>query len=129
MGARSNLFFKNGNDGIGIYSHWAGKDMADAAMAVLESKAFKNRLGDSSYATRIGVQLALEQLGSQSGSETGFGLWTAESGVPDNEFGIIVIDVNTGKIAVTNNPQSVGPAEWLDSPTVAVLKKRMSFNE
>ncbi len=55
MGDRSNVFFKNGAHGVGVYGHWAGLAMADAAMAVLASKAFKARLGDANYATRIGV--------------------------------------------------------------------------
>lgn len=104
MGDRANLQFKSDEGTIGIYGHWAGTDMAAAAMAVINNPKFQARIGDSSYANRIGVQTALEALGSLSKEETGFGLYVGTN-VPDNDgYGIVVIDVETGTVSVDGSP-------------------------
>ena len=125
MGDRSNLFFRSGRDGIGVYAHWSGEAMADAAMRVVRSKAFQERLGDEHYALRIGVQIVLESLGASSKSDTGFGLWTPATGPDDNEYRWIVIDVDTGDLFVAKNWKKPLPAERVAQPTAAEIRKRM----
>ena len=125
MGDRSNLFFRSGRDGIGVYAHWSGEAMADATMRVLKSKAFKARLGDASYAMRIGVQLVLEELGAESKSETGFGLWTPATGPDDNEYRWVILDVDTGELFVAKNWKKPLPSERVAKPTTAEIRRRM----
>lgn len=110
MGDRSNLFFHSSpdsEDGIGIYGHWTGTDMADAAMAVLNNPAFLARCDDASYAMRIGIQTALETLGADSKSETGFGLWTTAMGPCDNSYAIVHIFVGGNKPVVRVDGENI----------------------
>ena len=125
MGDRSNIFFRNGKGGIGVYAHWAGLSMADAAMRVIQSKAFKARVGDANYATRIGVQIVLDALGAEVGSDTGFGLWTPLSGADDNEHNYVVVDVMDGSVFVAKDWRKPKKTERVAKPTKAELRKRM----
>jgi hypothetical protein len=125
MGDRSNVFFRSGKDGVGVYAHSCGELMADAAMCVLKSKAFNQRLGDVHYAMRIGVQLVLETLDADSSSDTGFGLWTPSTGPDDNEYRWVVIDVHSGDVFVAKNWKKPLPSERVAHPTVAEIRRRM----
>jgi hypothetical protein len=126
MGDRSNLYFRNGDSGVGVYAHWAGLQMAEAAAAVIANPAFKARVGDISYATRIGVQTALEALGVKSGEETGFGLWTSATGPDDFEYPFIVIDLETGDCFVTREWKNPTDSDKLANPTAESIAARMS---
>jgi hypothetical protein len=126
VGDRSNLYFRDGDDGVGVYAHWAGTGMAAAAMAVLKSKAFKARLGDTSYALRIGVQTALESLAASATEETGFGLWTAAAGPDDNNYKYIVIDLESGDCYVTGNWKKPPAKDKVEAPTVKSLEALMT---
>ena len=99
--------------------------MADAAMRVLKSKAFAERIGDASYAMRIGVQIVLETLGADSKSDTGFGLWTPSTGPDDNEYPWVVIDVETGDLFVAKNWRKPLPSERVSAPTAGEIRRRM----
>jgi hypothetical protein len=125
MGDRANILFRSGKDGIGVYAHWAGLDMANAAMKVLKSKAFQDRLDDATYAMRIGVQIVLETLGASSKSDTGFGLWTPATGPDDNEYRWIVIDVESGDLFVSSNWKKTSPADRIAKPTLSEIRRRM----
>lgn len=125
MGDRSNLYFRNGDGGIGVYGHWAGTGMAAVAAAVLANGAFRKRLGDASYAMRIGVQTALERLGVASTEETGCGLWTAATGPDDFEYRVIVIDVDSGACYVTAEWRTPPDGDKLEAPTGDAIAERM----
>jgi hypothetical protein len=125
MGDRSNVLFRSGRDGIGVYAHWAGEAMADAAVRVLKSKAFNERLGDPCYAMRIGVQIVFEALGADSKSDTGFGLWTPATGPDDNEYRWVVIDVDSGDLFVAKNWKKPLPSERVKTPTASEIRRRM----
>jgi hypothetical protein len=99
--------------------------MADAAMRVIQSRAFQGRLGDEHYAMRIGVQIVLETLGADSKSDTGFGLWTPQTGPDDNEYRWLVIDVESGDLFVAKNWKKPLPSERVVKPTVAEIRRRM----
>jgi hypothetical protein len=129
MGDRANVYFRNGKAGIGVYGHWAGSSIASAAAKVLASKAFKARIGDPNYATRIGVQIVLEELGAEPSSETGFGLWTSVGGADDNEYPYIVIDVNDGKVFVAADWKKPKPSERVEKPTEKKLLSLMTAGE
>lgn len=126
MGDRSNIFFRNVKGGIGVYGHWAGVSMATAAMAVINNAAFKQRIGDCTYATRIGVQTVLEHLGALATHETGFGLWSAEMGPGDNEHKYIVIDVGDGSVYVAGDWDNVRECELVPKPDCETLLALMS---
>lgn len=125
MGDRSNVLFRSGKDGIGVYAHWGGESIADAAMRVIHSRAFRGRLGDAHYAMRIGVQIVLETLGADSKSDTGFGLWTPQTGPDDNEYRWVVIDVDSGDLFVAKNWKKPLPSERVARPTVSEIRRRM----
>jgi hypothetical protein len=114
--------------GIGIYGHWSGQEMASAAIEVINNPAFSKRIGDSSYATRIGVQTALEKLGAKSNEEGGFGLWTMETGpVSSGNYNVVVIDVMNGEIHVTGQHSfdCTNLDTLISDPTVSNISTRM----
>ena len=125
MGDRSNVLFRNGDSGIGVYSHWGGLTMAEAVVSVIERPAFRARVGDPSYATRIGVQGVLELLGADSTVETGFGLWTPEGGADDNGYGYVIVDVLDGSVYVAPDHRDVQESHRVDPPTVEAIQDAM----
>jgi hypothetical protein len=125
MGDRSNLYLRAGDAGIGVYGHWAGIGMADAAAAVLANPAFQKRLGDHSYATRIAVQTAIGALGVKPTDETGCGLWTSATGPDDFEYAVIVIDLDSGAVYVTRDWENPTDADKVVDPTASAIAARM----
>jgi hypothetical protein len=122
MGDRSNIYFRNGNVGIGVYAHWGGTGVAAAAAKVAASEAFRRRIGDANYATRIGVQIALDALGCSPTNETGFGLWPKGS-ADDNSYPYVVIDVNDGAIYVTLDVDALDAKKRVTGATVEAMEK------
>ena len=125
MGERSNVFFKNKNNGVGVYSHWAGMKMADAVAKTVALQSFQSRLRDPSYATRVGVQSVLEALGATLDKGTGFGIWTPEDGPDDNNYPFLVVDVNTGAVCVSDDYLDCKAADRVNPPTAEALRQRM----
>jgi hypothetical protein len=125
MGDRSNLYFKNGEYGIGVYGHWAGPGMAEAAVRVLQNPAFKARIGDASYATRIGVQTVLETLGASASEETGFGIWSSATGPDDNGYRFLVIDVQSGQLYAASDWKNPTAQEELTVLEAAAIAEAM----
>ncbi len=125
MGDRSNLYFKNGEHGIGVYGHWAGPGMAEAAVRVLQNPAFKARIGDASYATRIGVQTVLETLGASASEETGFGIWSSATGPDDNGYRFLVIDVRSGQLYAASDWKNPTAQEELTVLEAAAIAEAM----
>lgn len=98
MGDRSNIFIQMRRDdecwhGIGVYSHWGGRQAQNAA--IVAAKVALPRLEDDSYFARRLVHLLLNDQDPEAG-ETGHGLWTDATGMPDNEHDILVINAATG---------------------------------
>jgi hypothetical protein len=97
MGDRSNIFIQQGQKadgtwtGIGVYSHWHGTQLHDAAIEALPKA--QGRIGDDSYFARIVIHNVLVAVADPD-SETGTGLWV--DGIPDNEHPILVINAHTG---------------------------------
>lgn len=98
MGDRSNVFIQTQPSldgerwsGIGIYSHWHGTALHDAALRALPKAS--GRIGDPSYLTRIIVHNVLHEIADVD-SLTGFGLWVEYP--DDNEHPILVINAMTG---------------------------------
>jgi hypothetical protein len=99
MGDRANVFIQTDRDvaslewdGIGVYAHWAGTSLHNAALAALP-KAM-NRRGDPSYFARIIVHNCLVAVADPN-EETGAGLWTKYP--DDNEHPILVLNAETGE--------------------------------
>ena len=120
MGERANIIFFGKRGGICLYSHWAGPEMADAAMKVLENPAFRKRLGDYGYATRIGVQTVLEFLRAESDVDTGFGLYPGMS-PHDANYGTITINVDDGSVYVDHKK--------VENPTLEKLRALICGDE
>ena len=105
MGDRSNIFVQqrrkeNGEwTGIGVYSHWGGTSLHNAALAALPKA--KGRIGDPSYFARILIHNVLIEAADPD-SETGAGLWTSETGMDDNEHPVLVINAETGEFWYAN---------------------------
>lgn len=141
MGDRSNVYFKNGETGIGVFTRWDGYRLIDVVSDVFSSNAFQSCIGDPEYATRIGVQGVLEELGASADKpDSGYGLWTREGGFPDNERDIIVVDVNSGKaylakdfdtldhgvpVQLYGRDKSIGDVSWniKDPPSIPGNKR------
>lgn len=92
---------------------------------MISRPAFKNRIGDASYATRIGVQGVLEFLGADSNEETGFGIWTPGWGEPDNEYPYVVVDVEDGAVFVSDDYSDKDDAHRIDPPTAKAIGEAM----
>lgn len=97
MGDRSNIFIQTNKDGgqwngIGVYSHWHGTTLHDAALKALPKAA--GRIGDESYFTRIVIHNVLLAV-ADADSETGTGIWTGNY-PPDNSHPILVINALNG---------------------------------
>ncbi len=125
MGNRSNLYFRRSGGGIGLYAHWSGVEIAEAAAAVIASPAFKARVGDPSYATRVGLQLAFEALHVTVATDRGFGLWTQAQGPDDNEHRFVVIDVESGKLFVCDDWKQTTDMDLILEPTARNIAERM----
>ena len=105
MGNRANIYIQtdfdaetNEWDGIGVYSHWHGLSLHEAALRALP-KAMA-RVGDESYFARILVHNVLLEV-ADAESETGTGLWTRWP--CDNEHPIMVINATTGHHWLADN--------------------------
>jgi hypothetical protein len=110
MGDRSNVFIQtrrlemtwpDGSTvhrwaGIGLYSHWHGTDLHDAAIDAATSEVARRRIGDESYFARIIVHRTLLTCAADADADTGFGLWTHDDGMPDNEHPVLVINALNG---------------------------------
>lgn len=108
MGDRSNVFiqtrrYEAGDDlparwaGLGLYAHWGGTMLHDAAIEAADSPAARARVGDESYFARIVVHQTLTALHADPYDDTGYGLWTHDDWFPDNEYSVLVINAQTGR--------------------------------
>lgn len=114
MGDRSNIFIQMEKNpitdvwnGIGIYSHWGGKNTQE--IAIKHAGECMERLGDSSYFTRRLVHKLLNSLDAGA-AETGHGLWTEATGMPDNEHKVLVINAQSGEYWYTDETSFQDPA-------------------
>jgi len=126
MGDRANVYFKNGETGIGVFTRWDRHRLIDVVSDVFSSDAFQSCIGDPEYATRIGVQGVLEELGASAYEAfSGYGLWTREGGFPDSDHDIIVVDVNSGKAYLAKDFATLDhgvPVQLYGRPTTKPFK-------
>ena len=99
--------------------------MAEAAVRVLKNPAFRARIGDVSYATRIGVQTVLETLGASASEETGFGIWSSATGPDDNGYRFLVIDVRSGQLYAASDWKNPTASEELTVLEAAAIAEAM----
>lgn len=95
MGDRANVVIisDNGNDCVVLYSHWGGAGLAQLAHQAMSTPEARARWRDAAYLRRIVFQYILDTEGF---SETGWGISTH---LCDNEHPILVIDVDTQRVA------------------------------
>lgn len=96
MGDRSNIFIQQHERdgqwiGIGVYSHWGGTSMQEAAIVAASESV--ERLGDPSYFARRVIHKVLNACADPD-SPVGCGLWTETC--DDNEYPVLVINAHTG---------------------------------
>lgn len=99
MGDRANIFIQTDKradglwNGIGVYSHWHGEGIHQAALAALPKA--EGRIGDEAYFARIVIHNVLVAVADPD-SETGTGLWT-EYPCDNDGYPILVINAETGE--------------------------------
>lgn len=95
MGDRANVYVKDGNRGVYLYTHWGGSELPGV---VADALARRLRWDDGPYLTRI---IFCEMVRGQEDSEYGFGI---SARMCDNEHPIIVIDPRAQTIAYADEP-------------------------
>lgn len=88
MGDRANFGFKQGDDTIYLYGHWAGDGMMNTLAKALIRVIDANRQTDVAYATRIAIS---EIVGEDWSADLGWGItvnWLADNqhSVPEVDF-------------------------------------------
>lgn len=98
MGMRAQVLIED--TGVYLYTHWGSETLPDVVKKTI-AKGW--RLNDPEYFTRILFEAMLENE-SARGSETGFGIGTAEHG--DLEYPAIKVNCERGIVRI---PQ---PEQW-----------------
>lgn len=86
---------------LALYTHWGGSEAEDKVTAIVESKSFRSRLGDETYAARIFVDQFTKDARDE---ETGYGVFPVLKGADPMRFaensysGIITVDLRTGDV-------------------------------
>ena len=85
---------------IGIYTHWAGSDAFNRASSIAESKNFRSRLGDETYAARIFIDQFTKD---ERDAETGYGVFPLIQGADPSMFAdgevVAVVSMRTGDVS------------------------------
>ena len=95
MGARAQV--KIADTGTFLYTHWGSGEIVDDVRKALSRR---QRWGDPEYLARI---IFDQMVGSQQGTETGFGIGTSQHGDID-----ILVEVNCDKKTVTETDPYTG---------------------
>lgn len=100
MGDRANIFIKQDvtNEGIWLYSHWGGRDLAATLQRAIKKMW---RWEDEHYLARI---IFDEMIGENQGDELSFGISTR---MCDNEYPILCVDCQAQTVTARNR----GPGE------------------
>lgn len=93
MGDRANFGFKQGDDTLYLYGHWAGFEMMKTLANAL--KATERRWTDVVYGTRWTIS---QIIGSDWSGEYGWGL--SINSVCDNEHSIPIVDFEAGTVTL-----------------------------
>lgn len=104
MGDRANVYMKDGDRGVYLYTHWEGSELP---FMVQKALAHKQRWDDGQYLTRIIFQ---EMLGDDT-EYTGFGIGAR---MCDNGHKIIVVDSHAGKIGFVAEGKETSPISDTD---------------
>lgn len=83
MGDRGNVYMKEDDRGVYLYTHWSGSELPFVVQNALKQQ---RRWSDGPYLARI---IFCEMVKGQELKETGFGISTH---MPDNEHPILVVD-------------------------------------
>jgi hypothetical protein len=93
VGDRANFGFRDGENTLFVYGHWAGYQMlAQLANAVHEAEP---RWSDNGYAIRIAVS---HLVGDQWTEKTGWGLYINQ--IADNEHHVPIVDFQNRTFAL-----------------------------
>lgn len=93
MGDRANFGFKQGEDTIYLYGHWAGYEMLKTLADALKASA--PRWNDVAYGTRWTIS---NIIGNDWSQEYGWGLTV--NALCDNEHSVPVVDFEAGTVTL-----------------------------
>ena len=94
MGDRANIFVKQEQSGVYLYSHWGGTELPATLQAALNSPQGRGRWDDEAYLTRI---IFCQMVKGDEDGETGYGISTY---TPDGEDRVLEVDSNFRRIDV-----------------------------
>ena len=100
MGDRANIYVKEGDSGVYLYTHWGGSELPQVVKVALSRH---QRWDDGQYLARILFDTLTE---NQTGSETGHGI---SSVIGDNSYPIIVVNVDTQEVGLVRQGQEDEP--------------------
>jgi hypothetical protein len=103
MGNRANFGFRQGNDIVYLYGHWAGERMLDRLAQALKYVHRVNRDSDYIYGTRIAIS---QLIGDDWPSEFGWGITINQ--LSDNEHSVPVVDFQNGTVTLYNYDWNAG---------------------
>lgn len=122
MGDRANIVIRQGSDApVYLYGHWSGAEVCDV---VRRSLSKRWRWDDPSYLARI---IACELWKGHEETETGFGIWTAET---DNEHLFVVVNVDAKRVELRKFVDKGEPqAAWTFDEFAALSFPKMADPE
>lgn len=116
MGDRANIYLTNSrfgetdtDHGIYVYTHWSGSRFPEKLRVALDFA--KGRWNDAQYLQRIIIDQALRDVRD---SDTGGGV---SLDIGDNEYPIIVVDVNRNMVAFADEGSETDPDSWTHAMT------------
>lgn len=100
MGDRANIYVKDGDVGVWLYTHWAGyKQPAVLRQALRDGR---DRWDDTFYLGRI---IFDRMIGKEQGTLTGYGI---SARIGDNEYPILIVDPDAKTVQLGNEPTESG---------------------
>ena len=95
MGDRANFGFKQGEDTIYLYGHWAGQNMMAKLAKALNRVLEAGRINDPAYATRICIS---DLTADSHATDLGWGI-TVNS-ISDNEHSVPVVNFENETVSL-----------------------------
>ena len=90
MGDRANVYVKDGEGGVYLYSHWGGTELPGTLQQAMKRKL---RWDDRAYLARI---IFCEMVAGQERDETGFGI---SPDIPDGADRVLIVDCDKKTIS------------------------------
>jgi len=115
MGDRANVYVKDGNSGVYLYTHWTGTKLPGVVQSAL--RRGESRWNDGQYLARV---IFNEMTRGDEDGVTGFGI---SSVLCDNNHPIIVVDTSTETVGLADEGDEIlgiVQADWPFADFVAL---------